>query len=860
MASMNSPFVDPEVDKTLPPLPATLSRRQESRIMSSQPVTSYQPSNNLRVQNPFADPLVEDKSKSASPATSSVPDSSSPGAGSGTQGTIPHARVAARDLTSEMASDSLPVDLKPSSAMSTASSAPFSSRTGITTLISSTHGGAISSIADRNAFAETRAPARVQDRGQAGNGTGPSTPLPKSIYTPIYNHYTLPVVLSDRPGLTPSLDSSIAPTPPPKSPLGRLGPLGSNRWNSVTAISDRISLKLHLQSSDPINSLAARQAVALESAQRQYALLAIERARASTSQTNVNEPHLHPSLSVTRLAADLVRAYDEKNRYRSYIAVLTCSPFWIGVVWFHCGLLSTVASVSVLITEKQHGSEIKMGKGEVFWLIASLAVMVVGGFVVVSLWLKKRRVGFIGGAQSILRRLGCDEVGLLDRAVVRDVEMGRMEADADADGKGEHIGSAPSPDQSLRQRPRGPIPSPDSFRSVRTGDPRWQPMYSQPQQIKKTVSWETIGDTPVRRGAYGLHKHSNLARDYNEQRSNATLRMTQPKQKNHQLASSSRQPSAHEQHFNDQNRRYKGQTPPVSRRGAYGLHKHSNLARDYNEQRSNATLRMTQPKQKNHQLASSSRQPSAHEQHFNDQNRRYKGQTPPVSRGQAGFENQALTRSDISWPLRSLPDARPFVNIHPEYPSYQDHSSTSHQGLQQQYPTKPSRNHCVASSSSTRPSANSNTINTEPHKHLRIGTESRVEVVSPLSSLAQIAHKVSQSSSPPQNHSEYIHNHRVASEGRIRTLRHSLDQCHNTGRSVTRDLSRIQSSTPSAATDRLRTYVAETGDESEEEERVGRPRSRSVRVVLESGSDLDVSVEEKGVEAHHQDIAEVLTN
>ena len=790
---MNSPFVDPEVDKTLPPLPATLSRRQESRIMSSQPVTSYQPSNNLRVQNPFADPLVEDKSKSASPATSSVPDSSSPGAGSGTQGTIPHARVAARDLTSEMASDSLPVDLKPSSAMSTASSAPFSSRTGITTLISSTHGGAISSIADRNAFAETRAPARVQDRGQAGNGTGPSTPLPKSIYTPIYNHYTLPVVLSDRPGLTPSLDSSIAPTPPPKSPLGRLGPLGSNRWNSVTAISDRISLKLHLQSSDPINSLAARQAVALESAQRQYALLAIERARASTSQTNVNEPHLHPSLSVTRLAADLVRAYDEKNRYRSYIAVLTCSPFWIGVVWFHCGLLSTVASVSVLITEKQHGSEIKMGKGEVFWLIASLAVMVVGGFVVVSLWLKKRRVGFIGGAQSILRRLGCDEVGLLDRAVVRDVEMGRMEADADADGKGEHIGSAPSPDQSLRQRPRGPIPSPDSFRSVRTGDPRWQPMYSQPQQIKKTVSWETIGDTPVRRGAYGLHKHSNLDHDYNEQRSNATLRMTQPKQKNHQLASSSRQPSAHEQHFNDQNRRYKGQTPPVSR-------------------------------------------------------------------GQAGFENQALTRSDISWPLRSLPDARPFVNIHPEYPSYQDHSSTSHQGLQQQYPTKPSRNHCVASSSSTRPSANSNTINTEPHKHLRIGTESRVEVVSPLSSLAQIAHKVSQSSSPPQNHSEYIHNHRVASEGRIRTLRHSLDQCHNTGRSVTRDLSRIQSSTPSAATDRLRTYVAETGDESEEEERVGRPRSRSVRVVLESGSDLDVSVEEKGVEAHHQDIAEVLTN
>ena len=563
----------------------------------------------------------------------------------------------------------------------------------------------------------------------------------------------------------------------------------------MTAIADRISLRLHLQSNDPINSLAAREAVALESAQRQDALLAIERARASTSQSNVNEPHLHPSLSVTRLAADLVRAHDEKNRYRSYIELLTCSPFWIGVVWFQCGLLSTVASASVLIMEKKHGSDIKMGKSEVFWLIASLAVMVVGGFVVVSLWLKKRNVGFIGGAENILRRLGCDEVGLLDRAVIRDVEMGRMEGDAG--GEGEHIGSAPIPNQSLSQEPRGPMSSSDSFRSVRTGDPTWQPMYSQPQQIKKTVSWETIGDTPVRRGAYGLHKHSNLDHDYNEQRSNATLRMTQPKQKNHQLAITSRQPSAQDQHFNDQNRRFEGQRPPVSK-------------------------------------------------------------------GQAGFEFQTLTRSDISWPLRSLPDARPFVNIHPEYPSYQNHSSTSYQGLHQQYPTKPRRNNCVASSSSDRPSASSTAFNTEPFNRSRTGNEPRVEVVSPLESLTQVVHKVSQSSLPAHNHSEYIHNHRLASEERVRSLRYSLDQTHNRSHCASRDFSQTQSNTPSAANERLREHTAEIDDDEEEkEERVGRPRSRGFRAVLERNFDVENSfeyvIEKEEVEARYQESGEALT-
>lgn len=58
-------------------------------------------------------------------------------------------------------------------------------------------------------------------------------------------------------------------------------------------------------------------------------------------------------------------------------------------------------------------------------------------------------------------------------------------------------------------------------------------------------------------------------------------------------------------------------------------------------------------------------------------------------------------------------------------------------------------------------------------------------------------------------------------EERVCSLRQSLDQSYSRGHSATGYLARILSGTPSAATERLREYVAEIEDDSEEEERVG---------------------------------------
>ena len=58
-------------------------------------------------------------------------------------------------------------------------------------------------------------------------------------------------------------------------------------------------------------------------------------------------------------------------------------------------------------------------------------------------------------------------------------------------------------------------------------------------------------------------------------------------------------------------------------------------------------------------------------------------------------------------------------------------------------------------------------------------------------------------------------------EERVCSLRQSLDQPYSRGHSATPYLARILSGTPSAATERLREYVAEIEDDSEEEERVG---------------------------------------
>ncbi|KAH7380900.1 hypothetical protein BKA64DRAFT_224037 [Cadophora sp. MPI-SDFR-AT-0126] len=796
MASTNSSFADPERNKSLPPIPPSFSITRASGTMGPQPVTPRQLTPKLSVENPFADPLKETNSNSASPATAHLPKMLSSISGSTPRGNHSQNGTTTRDFTSATASDFLTADPKPSSSKSTASTVPSSSRTGTTTLISSNYGGAKSTTTDRNPFADPRSPARGQDHGHADRSSGPSMPLPRSTGTLVYSQYTTPGVRNHYLGPAPSINSSIAPTPPPKSPLRRMGPLGSNRWNSITAVRERISLSLHPEGSNSVNSLAI-QAVALESAHRQDALLAIERAKANNLQPNLSEPHLRPSPSAVRLAAELHNARDAKDVYHSH-AVLTSTPFWVAVVWVQCGLVSTTAAVTVVLEERMNGNKAKMGNGRVFWLTGSIIVIVVGIGVAFTIWMRKK--GSFGGDQAFLRRLGFDEVGLLDRVVGRDLEMGRMEAAGDRESEHGEIGNAPSPQGTVRHRPRGSMPRADSLSSVRSSDTLWPAMYPHPRELKKMVSWETIGDTPVRRGAYGLHKDSNLARNYDEQRSKSALRKVQPQQKNQQLTSSSRRQKTESQHFIGPNRPHDSQ-----------------------------------------------------------------GQRAGVSRRQVEFEKPKPTRSDISWPLQSSPNAQPFVNIHPEYPSYQDHPPTSYQGLQRQYPTKPYPSNYVAFSPSAGPFADSNDLKTEPHNRSRTGTESRVEVLSPLSSLTRIVHAASQSSLPPQHHPEYIHGHRVASEERVRSLRQSLDQSHSRSHSTSRELSPDQLNTPSAATERLREYVSEIEGESDEEERVGRPRSRSVCAVLESNSDLEGSVkhaveERAGEDRHHNKGGNILTN
>ncbi|KAK0100524.1 hypothetical protein ONS95_006985 [Cadophora gregata] len=782
MASATSPFADPERDNTLPAVPSSLLITQASGTMDPQPITRRQPSSNQSAENPFADPSRELKSNFASSVTSFPSDSRS-----ATRGNHSQNRTATRDFTSAMTGDPLTRDTKPSSSKSTASTAPSSSRTGTSTLICSIHDGVTSAANNRNPFADPRAQPRNQDRGHVGTGTGPATPFPRSIGTPLCSHYTTPTGRAQYMGSVPSGSSSIGPAPPPKSPLRKLGPLGANRWTSISAFTDRISSTLHPQGNDSVNSFA-KQAVALDSAHHQDILLAVERAKASGSHPNLKDPQLRPSPSAIRLAAELIRARDAKNVYHSHV-VLTSMPFWVGVIWAQCGLVSTTAAVAVVLEDRQNGTKANIGNSKIFWLTLSTVALVLGCGITSFIWIRKKGAGFCGSDQSILNRLGCDEVGLLNRAV-GDLEMGRIEAF----GEEEERESAPSRQESFRRRQRGPVPSTESLRPIRTTDPEWQAMYPCPKELKKVVSWETIGDTPVRRGAHGLHKDSNLTRSYNEQRSKP------PPQKN-------------------------------------------------------------QPKLKNQQLSSSSCRQKREKQHFNEQSRYYMDQRAAASGGQIIFEKQGkqtLTRSDISWPLRSSPNAQPYVNIHPEYPSFQTSVPASYQGLPQQYSTNPYPSNLGMLKPSADPFPNLSALKTEPNNHARAGTESRVEVLSPLSSLKQILHDASQSSLPPHHHPEYIHGHRVASEERVRSLRQSLDQSHGRGQSAGRDLARVQSTTLSAATERLREYVAEVKGESEEDGRVGRPRSRSVRVVLEK-SPIKYAAEEKEAEAYNRKTGVALT-
>ncbi|KAG4440906.1 hypothetical protein IFR05_003596 [Cadophora sp. M221] len=753
MASTNPlSLTDAEPDATIAP---SLSGTPADQTMEF--ISSHQ-SSPKAAENPFADPPEEEavsSNNSRSPNTTQtpLPSTSHPK----NAAAIPRANhtvngTDVRDFSAMMNSDSLTADPKPRSSKSTTSTAPSSYGTG-TTLVSSIQGGAMT--ANANPFADP-APARDQiptGTGTGnGNGIGPSTPLSRSKAAPIYNH-TPSLHNTNYLRVTPSPNTSFGrgPTPPPKSPRRALG---SNRWNTVSSIKTHINanLGLHPLAGNRSATSLAREALARESARRQDILLEAERAKhvsTSSSQPNLQEPHLRPSPSALRVAAELIRARDANVSYGAQ-AVLTSPAFWVAILGVEVGLVSTSAAIAVIIEADQQGDKAYVGAGRVFWLVISIVVFALSGGAVWGIWLRKGRGG---GEEGVLRRLGCDEVGLLDRAAVRDVEMGRMDADADARGE---RGSATSARQNLRQRrERGNIPTAGSLTSVRTRDPEWQVLYATPKELRQMVSSDTLGDTPVRRGAFGLHQSSNRARRYEEQRAN-----------------------------------------------------------------------------------------------------------PPRMLPSSNAGN--LTRSDKSWPLRSSPNAAPFVNIHPEYPSsYQTLSPAS-------VSNTPLRNYPSANNTSNKNSSPLTISEFAPTTQGlgpdgRTRTESRVEILSPLSSLTQSIQSASQSSLPVHHRPHYIHGRRVASEERVRSLRQNLES-RSRGNSTTdsRDLSRVQSTTASLTSEMIREYVAELDSGMEEEERVGRRRSRSVDMdaVLNGGFDArdEYPTLEKARRSPHQKARDVLAN
>ncbi|CZT07926.1 uncharacterized protein RAG0_13199 [Rhynchosporium agropyri] len=483
MASTDHPLPDSKRVRPSTPIPF-LAIKEGNETMA--PITPHQPASDAPA-NPFVDSPDEASLYSITSALAATANlhslqARSTATGDALQSNSPENGTAPQDFVPTMTSDFLTTGLKSSSSKSTRSTVPPSYRTS-TSLVSSADGHAMkmpNAIANINAnpFADPVPRVQIQDEH------GPSTPLPHS--TPSYNqNHTAGV------GIQPisSPYRSFAPTPPPKSPSHAPG---SNRWTSISSVTNRIHLGVNSSANRSNNSLA-REALARDSAIRQDMLLANERAK--SLQPSLQDPHLRPSPSAIRVAAELIRAREANVAFGAHDVVK--SPlFWIAVLGVQVGLVSTSAAIAVIIETDRRGERAYVGTGRAFWLVISLLVFSVSVVAVWTIWL--RRSG--AEEEGMLRRLGCDEVGLLDRAVARDMEMGRMDVAA---GEG---GSISSLRESLRSRPRAGMPSAESLATVRTRDPEWQAMYATPQEIWQEESRKNLGDTPVRRGAFGMHK------------------------------------------------------------------------------------------------------------------------------------------------------------------------------------------------------------------------------------------------------------------------------------------------------------------------------------------------------------------
>lgn len=346
----------------------------------------------------------------------------------------------------------------------------------------------------------------------------PQTPMPTIPRAIHKNSYLSPDVHQ---GFSPM--SSAAPTPPPKSPFRPAG----RRLTSLSSFTSRLGVRR--SSTIASNYTAAREAQAREAARRQDALLEDTRIQYSHSVTNfLDAPRLRPSPSTIRVAAELVRARDNSQAYGAQ-AVLSSKAFWASLLLLQAGIISGTAAVAVIIAGENAGRKVHMGAGHVFWLVISIVLFVVGGVASWLLYLRKKGLSFAGGAGSIWRRLGGDEVGLLDRAVARDIAMSNMNPNVPDEERGGN--TAPLPGTGIQtRRPRGIARTPP-MNSVVTRDPEWQALYSSPPGLRTMASQSTIreesedGGTPVRRHGFGylssgadsmLGKESDSLKNFNQ--------------------------------------------------------------------------------------------------------------------------------------------------------------------------------------------------------------------------------------------------------------------------------------------------------------------------------------------------------
>jgi hypothetical protein len=153
------------------------------------------------------------------------------------------------------------------------------------------------------------------------------------------------------------------------------------------------------------------------SAKTAESLLAAARGQMATP--SIRRGYVQPSPTVLRLAVEIARSHGIEMHTGSR-AVVRSVAFWSMVIVFQCSMISTVASVTVVVVRSQiagtEGEEV--GSGCMFWLVISIILFAVSGVAVLFVW--ARNMGYFS---TFSKKLGMDEVGLLDR-VLRQEEFG----------------------------------------------------------------------------------------------------------------------------------------------------------------------------------------------------------------------------------------------------------------------------------------------------------------------------------------------------------------------------------------------------------------------------------------------------